>query len=152
MLGLADCRMRIGQLLETRVAPADLSVRWGGFTLKLEPGSFAFEGRALGLTRVQSAILSLLMFHGGQVVSRTLIEELVFHHKPKSASNFISVHVSRLRTKLRESGSSVHIEHVRGEGYVLFWNPMLSSGCSPEAALVAPTNSWLHQERRFLPG
>lgn len=87
------------------------------------------------------------MFYSGQVVSRSLIEDVVFHEKPKSGSNFISVHMSRLRTKLRESGSEVHIENLKGEGYVVFWNQSLSPVCIPEPELMTPTRPRLYQER-----
>lgn len=138
MLGLADCRMRIDQHLQVRSGLGEVCVRWGGFTLKLQPGAFAFQGKSLGLTKAQSGILSLLMRHGGEVVSGGLIEEVVFHARPKSPTNFISVHISRLRTRLRESGSAVVIENIRGEGYALFWTRSFSTDGMPAPEVVLP--------------
>lgn len=131
LLGLSDCRIRVSQHLEARAMPAEMAVRWGEFTLKLEAGAFAFRGQGLGLTRVQGALLSLLMLHSGEIVGTDMIEEAIFRGKPKSHTNFISVHVSRLRAKLRERRGDVFIENVRGSGYALFWNRSFSSQCLP---------------------
>lgn len=131
LLGLSDCRIRVGQHLEARAMPAEMAVRWGDFTLKLEAGAFAFRGEGLGLTKVQGAILSLLMLYSGEIVGTDVIEDAIFRGKPKSHTNFISVHISRLRAKLREKRGDIFIENVRGSGYALFWNRSFSSRCLP---------------------
>jgi DNA-binding response OmpR family regulator len=138
ILGLADCRIRIRQHLNAHAAPCGVSVRWGGFTVKLEAGAFAFRGQGLGLTKVQAAILSLLMLHGGEIVSRGMIENAVFRDKPKSHTNFISVHISRLRAKLKDIRSEIFIENVKGSGYALFWNRSFSTECIPSPEVMFP--------------
>lgn len=148
LLGLSDCRIRVGQHLEAGAMPAEMAVRWGEFTLKLEAGDFAFRGEGLGLTRVQGALLSLLMLYSGEIVGTELIEDEIFRGKPKSHTNFISVHISRLRAKLRERRGDIFIENVRGSGYTLFWNRSFSSRCLPRPEVfvlaandrTAPTN------------
>ena len=132
LLALSDCRIRIGQHLETRVMPREMAVCWGDFTLTLQPGAFAFRGQGLGLTRVQAAILSLLMLYSGEIVGKDMIEDVIFRGKPKSRTNFISVHISRLREKLRDKSGGIVIENVRASGYALFWNSSFSSQCLPE--------------------
>lgn len=135
MLGFSDCRGRVGQHLQARAMPPGVAVRWGGFTLRLEPSAFAFQGEGLGLTRAQGAILSLLMLYGGEIVSCRLIEEVVFRGKPECRTNLIPVHISRLRKKLQDSRSDVFIENVRGIGYILFWHPSFSTDGIPEPEL-----------------
>lgn len=136
LLGLADCRIRIGQHLEERTMPSEMAVRWGDFTLKLEAGAYAFRGERLGLTKVQGALLSLLMLYSGEIVGTDVIEDAVFPGKPKSHTNFIPVHISRLRARLRETRGDVYIENIRGTGYTLFWNPSFSSQCLPQPELL----------------
>lgn len=138
MLGLADCRIRISQHLQSRATPSEVEVRWGEFTVRLEAGAFAFRGRGLDLTRAQGAILSLLMTHGGEVVSRTMIEDIVFAGKPRSGANLVAVHISRLRAKLDDRRSDLFIENVKGAGYALFWNRSFSSRRLPEAQMLTP--------------
>ncbi|AQR63070.1 hypothetical protein BZG35_16450 [Brevundimonas sp. LM2] len=138
VLGLLDCRIRIRQHLGASSPPREVAVRWGDFTLKLEPSAFVYRGHGLHLTRVQGAIMSLLMLHAGEVVSSRMIENVVFQAKPRSATNFIPVHISRLRAKLRENRSGVFIENVRGIGYALFWNPSFSTESIPAPHVFVP--------------
>ncbi len=121
LAALADCRIRIDQHLRASALSSDMVMRWGDFTLRLEPGSFAFQGKDVGMTGVESAILYLLMRHPGELMGTALIEQVIFR-KPRSQSNFIPVHISRIRAKLRATRSDISIENVRGEGYVLFWS------------------------------
>lgn len=136
VLGLVDCGHRISHHLRGCDRPSEILVRWGDFTLRLEAGGFAFRGQDLELTRVQSAILSLFMRHSGEVVSKALIEAQVFRDKPRSQTNFIPVHISRLRARLRDMRSDMFIENIRGAGYVLFWNRSFVPGGIPEPEVL----------------
>lgn len=135
-LGLLDCRSRVGQQMEARAAADVLKVRWGDFTLELAPAAFAFRGRDLGLTRAEGAILSLLMRHSGELVSVRMIEEAAFRHKPRSETNFVSVHICRLRAKLKATHGEIFIENVRGVGYALFWTRSFSSDAIPQPTVT----------------
>lgn len=134
--GLSDCGIRIAQHLEVCARPAEILVRWGDFTLKLEAGNFALRGQDLELTRVQGAILSVFMRHGGEIISKAMLEDSVFRDKPKSQTNFIPVHISRLRARLNDTRSDVFIENVRGVGYALFWSTSFSDDRIPEPEVV----------------
>lgn len=136
LAALADCRLRIGQHLLARALPCEFVVRWGEYTVRLEAGGFALRGQDLGLTRVESSILSLLMRHCGEIVSAGLIEDAVFRSKPRTGSNFIPVHMSRIRAKLKAARSDIFIENVRGEGYVLFWSRSFSPAEMPAPELL----------------
>lgn len=119
---LADCRVRMDQHLRVSAPPSEVSLRWGDFTVRLEAGAFAFQGQDIGMTAVESAILYLLMRHAGELMGHGVIAQAIFR-KPRSQSNFIPVHISRIRAKLRAARSDIFIENIRGEGYVLFWSP-----------------------------
>ena len=60
-----------------------------------------------------------LMEHAGQVVTRTLLFEEVWHYHFDPGTNVIDVHIARLRRKLEEDDESRLLHTVRGVGYTL---------------------------------
>ncbi|MBD8058871.1 response regulator transcription factor [Cellulomonas sp. JH27-2] len=89
--------------------------------LVLDPATFAVRHgvRSSTLTPTEFRLLAALTAHPGAVVRR---RELVAAGWPMGAmvqENTIDSFVRRLRTKVDAVGSDVHIETVRGVGYVL---------------------------------
>jgi two-component system copper resistance phosphate regulon response regulator CusR len=76
-------------------------------------------GQRLDLTPREFVLLSLLVHHPGEVLSRTLIAEQVWDMSFEGASNVVDVHVRRLRAKVDEPFDRKLIHTVRGVGYVL---------------------------------
>jgi two-component system response regulator CpxR len=77
------------------------------------------DGRPLGLTMAEFALLDCLVRHAGQVLSRDRLAEHVLGRRLASFDRSIDVHVSNLRKKLGDTaGAREHIRAVRGEGYV----------------------------------
>jgi two-component system copper resistance phosphate regulon response regulator CusR len=76
-------------------------------------------GRLLELTPKEFQLLSLLMRHAGEVLSRTLIAEQVWDINFDSDSNVVEVHMRRLRSKVDDPFGRKLIHTVRGVGYVL---------------------------------
>ena len=76
-------------------------------------------GRSLDLTPKEFQLLSLLLCHAGEVLSRTLIAEQVWDINFDSDSNVVEVHMRRLRSKVDDPFSRKLIQTVRGVGYVL---------------------------------
>ena len=77
----------------------------------------ARRGRPLHLTSKELAILSLLVCHKGEVISRRFIGEQVWGRPPCDHSNLIDVHVRRLRAKVDDPYDRSLIHTVRGVGY-----------------------------------
>jgi two-component system copper resistance phosphate regulon response regulator CusR len=77
------------------------------------------SGQALDLTPKEFLLLSLLMRRTGEVLSRTLIAEQVWDINFDSDSNFVDVHIRRLRSKVDAPYARKLIHTVRGVGYVL---------------------------------
>ena len=75
--------------------------------------------RPLDLTPKEFQLLSLLMRHGGEVLSRTLIAEQVWDINFDGDSNVVEVHIRRLRSKADDPFERKLIHTVRGVGYVL---------------------------------
>ena len=59
------------------------------------------------------------MRRAGRTVRRAVLEEDVYGSDDEIQSNSLEAHISRLRRKLAEAGSTVEIHPVRGVGYLL---------------------------------
>lgn len=77
------------------------------------------QGQRLDLTPKEFALLSLLVRHTGEVLSRTLIAEQVWDMNFASDTNVVDVAVRRLRRKVDDPFMLKLIHTVRGVGYVL---------------------------------
>jgi two-component system OmpR family response regulator len=77
------------------------------------------DGRPVELQPREFQLLEFLMRNTDRVVTRTMLLEAVwdFHFDPKT--NIVETHMSRLRSKLAQSGGTELIHTVRGAGYVL---------------------------------
>jgi two-component system, OmpR family, response regulator len=72
------------------------------------------------LTPREYALLEKLVLHAGTVVTRTdLARSTLIDETVAVGSNSLNVHVSRIRQRLREAGSTVTILTVRGVGFRL---------------------------------
>ena len=76
-------------------------------------------GRQLELTRIEFALLELLMSHPRRVLSREMIFSNVWGYDMSYASNSLEVYIGYLRRKTEAAGESRLIQTVRGVGYVL---------------------------------
>jgi len=76
-------------------------------------------GKKIELQPTEFRILETLIRHEGQVVTRTMMLELVwgFHFDPKT--NVIDVHISNLRAKIDRGFDTPLLHTVRGVGYRL---------------------------------
>ena len=76
-------------------------------------------GQRIELTPKEFQLLSLLARRSGEVLSRTILAELVWDMNFDSDSNVVDVHVRRLRAKVDDRFGRKLIHTVRGRGYVL---------------------------------
>src|SRR5580658_6893205 len=76
-------------------------------------------GRRLDLTHKEFLLLSLLARRAGEVLSRTYIADQVWDINFDSNTNFVDVHIRRLRSKLDDPFEKKLIHTVRGRGYVV---------------------------------
>ncbi len=75
--------------------------------------------RVVVLAPKEYELLSILLRHAGRVLTRDQLLAQVWGYDYTGDERTVDVHVSWLRRKLREAGSSVRIEAVRGVGYRL---------------------------------
>lgn len=75
--------------------------------------------RRLDLTAKEFALLAVLARHRGQVLSKTVIVEMVWDVNFESNTNVVEVAIKRLRAKLDEPSETKLLHTIRGMGYVL---------------------------------
>jgi two-component system response regulator MprA len=80
-------------------------------------------GRPLDLTRIEFALLELLMSHPRKVLARDRIFRTVWGYDMSYASNSLEVYIGYLRRKTEAAGEPRLIQTVRGVGYVLRERP-----------------------------
>jgi two-component system response regulator MprA len=76
-------------------------------------------GRRLELTRIEFALLELLMSHPRRVLARERIFSSVWGYDMAYASNSLEVYVGYLRRKTEAAGEPRLIQTIRGVGYAL---------------------------------
>lgn len=90
-----------------------------GLQLSLSKGSLSANGQTAELTRNELKILSHLMTHAGEIVSRAELIEALWDSQIYIDDNTLSVNMTRLRGKLEELGMPDVIKTRRGMGYQL---------------------------------
>jgi len=75
--------------------------------------------RRLDLTAKEFSLLVALARHSGQVLSKTVIVEMVWDVNFDSNTNVVEVAIKRLRAKLDEQSDIKLLHTIRGMGYVL---------------------------------
>ena len=104
---------RIRALVRRAAGHASNEITAGPVRLDVRAGKVTVDGQAIKLTSHELRLLSYLMHHKGEVVSRTELTEHLYDQDFDRDSNTIEVFVGRLRRKL---GVDV-IRTVRGLGY-----------------------------------
>jgi DNA-binding response OmpR family regulator len=99
--------------VQTTPEPAKTSLSVGTVVLDLISRQVQVEGKPVELSAREFILAETLMRHGGQVLSREQLLDLVWGYGYDPGSNIVDVYVGYLRKKL---GSNT-IETVRGMGY-----------------------------------
>ena len=104
---------RVRALIRRAAGHASSEILCGPLRLDIKASKATVNGAALKLTSHEYRLLSYLMHHGGEIVSRTELIEHLYDQDFDRDSNTIEVFVGRLRRKI---GLDL-IETVRGLGY-----------------------------------
>lgn len=88
-----------------------------GVQLDVARCTLSCGGQYADLTKNEMKILHLLFQHGGEYVSRMDLIEYLWENRIFIDDNTLSVHVAKLREKLRAMGVQDFIETRRGMGY-----------------------------------
>jgi len=115
----SDFLARVRGLLRRGTESAPLIFRVGDLELDLVRLRATRDGKRLDLTLKEFLLLSLLMRRTGEVLSRASIADQVWEINFESNTNFVDVHIRRLRSKMDDPFPVKLIHTVRGMGYVL---------------------------------
>jgi DNA-binding response OmpR family regulator len=116
---MAELVERLNALLRRPPNLAARSITLGDLVLDPAGRQLTISGKPVSTTRRELSILLLLMRRPGAVVLHEDLIENVYGIDTQIESNAIEAHVSRLRTRLRDHGSTVTIRRVRGVGYLV---------------------------------
>ena len=99
----------------------------GDLVLNLRTREVSRGERGIELTTKEYVILEYFMRHPNVVVTRTMIEEHAWDYDFESMSNLVDVYIRRLRKKI-DDGEDVGLIHtIRGAGYRLKAQCVLST-------------------------
>jgi two-component system copper resistance phosphate regulon response regulator CusR len=110
---------RVRSLLRRSAHRSEETIRMADLEVDLLRHRATRAGHRLDLTAKEFLLLSLLTRRAGEVLSRTLIAELVWDINFDSDTNVVDVNVRRLRSKMDDPFPIKLIRTVRGAGYVL---------------------------------
>jgi len=119
---LRELVARVNALLR-RTQPARDVLGYADLTLDLTSRTATRDGAPLSLTRIEFALLELLLRNAEQVLSYDVILDRVWGYGEAPASNALQVFVGFLRRKLEENGRRRLVHNIRGVGYVLRAQP-----------------------------
>ena len=119
---LRELLARVNALLR-RAQPVRDVLGYADLTVDLTARTVTRAGVPLTLTRIEFALLELLLRNAEQVLSYDVILDRVWGYGEAPASNALQVFVGFLRRKLEENGRRRLVHNVRGIGYVLRADP-----------------------------
>jgi two-component system copper resistance phosphate regulon response regulator CusR len=110
---------RVRSLLRRSTPRTQETIRAADLEIDLLRHRATRAGQKIDLTSKEFTLLTLLVRRAGEVLSRTLIAEMVWDMNFDSDTNVVDVNVRRLRSKVDDPFSLKLIHTVRGAGYVL---------------------------------
>ncbi len=119
---LRELLARVRALLR-RSQPGRDMLGYADLTLDVTARRVIRDGVPIELTRIEFALLELLMRNAEQVLSYDVIRERVWGYGEAPASNALQVFVGLLRRKLEEGGGARLVHNIRGVGYVVRATP-----------------------------
>jgi len=100
-------------------ASASTTISAGELSLKVNTQELSYNGVTAELSFKETTLLSLLMEHANQVVSRVFLLDALWDDHRYVGENTLNVYVTRLRKSLEVMGLEQSIETIRGVGYRL---------------------------------
>jgi two-component system, OmpR family, response regulator MprA len=119
---LRELLARVRALLRRTQPPREV-LGYADLTLDATARTVVRDGTPVNLTRIEFALLELLMRNAEQVLSYDVILDRVWGYGEAPASNALQVFVGFLRRKLEDGGHRRLVHNVRGVGYVLRTSP-----------------------------
>ncbi len=96
---------------------------YGDLRLELTTRRAFRDGKELGLSPTELALIELFIRRADQVITRRMLCEQLWDSSWEGETNVIEVHINRLRGKVDKAFASPLIHTVRGKGYMLAEKP-----------------------------
>jgi len=105
------------QLRHASAVPAETSLRYRDWVLDTEAMTLTAAGQPVALTAHEFKIVELLAGRPKRVFTKQQIYEAVWQEAYAVEDKTITVHISNIRSKLKESGTDAYIQTVWGIGF-----------------------------------
>ncbi len=115
---MEELAARVDALLRRPLETRETVIRAGGLELDLIDRVLHRDGTPIGILPREFRLLEYLMRRPGQVVTRAMLLEDVWHYRFVPQTNLVDVHVGRLRRKIDRPGEASLIESVKGVGFL----------------------------------
>ena len=116
---VAELLARVEALLRRPAETRETVLAVGDLVLDLIDREARRGARPVELLPREFKLLEYLMRHAGQVVTRAMLLEDVWHYSFVPETNLVDVHIGKLRRKIDMPGDVPMIDSVRGIGFVL---------------------------------
>jgi DNA-binding response OmpR family regulator len=116
---IAELRARLRALIRRGGASRTEQVNFGDLLLDRLKRRVLKDGREIRLTPKEYALLEYFILNPERVVTRTHLLEKVWDLHFDPGSNVIDANIARIRAKLKQSGTTVQLDTVRGAGFLL---------------------------------
>ena len=100
-------------------SPASSSLRYKDWELDEQARSFLVKGERIDLTSHELGIITLLMKYPKKVFTKQEIFESVWNQEYFVEDKTINVHISNIRSKLKDTDTDTYIQTVWGIGFKL---------------------------------
>ena len=114
---LEELAARIDALLRRPLETRETVLRSGSFELDLIDRVARRDGVVIEILPREFRLLEYLMRRPGQVVTRAMLLEEVWHYRFVPQTNLVDVHLGRLRRKIDCPNAPSMIESVKGVGF-----------------------------------
>jgi two-component system OmpR family response regulator len=115
---LAELGARVEALLRRPLQTRATVLRAGPLTLDLIARVARRGGREIDLLPREYKLLEYMMRRPGQLVTRAMLLESVWHYRFIPETNLVDVHVGKLRRKIDDEREPSLIQAVRGQGFM----------------------------------
>jgi DNA-binding response OmpR family regulator len=116
---MAELLARVRATLRRRGGLGEQFLHFANLELDTVRRQLRVAGRRINAPRRELAMLELLLRRAGEVADRDAVLRAAYADDEHTSSNVLETNVSRLRQRLAAAGGNVHIESIRGVGYLL---------------------------------
>jgi two-component system OmpR family response regulator len=115
---MAELAARVEALMRRPLPTRATMLKVGPISLDLIDRVVRRGDRVIELLPREYKLLEYLMRRPGQLVTRAMLLESVWHYRFIPETNLVDVHIGKLRRKIDDEGEPSLIQVVRGQGFV----------------------------------